>query len=159
MELKEIEELYKNDDSVKKYIDSIADKRVNQYRDRFIEKELPSLVEAKAEERINRDREERDRLMKEETFHKSLLSRLEGEYIAPEIGIKFFDGLGADSSEDEIESRFEEFKTLQEETTQRVVTKRLGGVKPEAGDKREKLSMSDMTTKEILKNMGSFSNP
>jgi len=132
MEKNEIEKLYSEDETVKKFIDGLADKRVNQYRDRFIDKDLPGLVESQVNDRISRDQKERDRLEREQSFRTQIADRLEAQYIDPKLGSKFFDDLGAESSEEEIESRFEEFKTLQEKTVQRVINERLGGKEPEA---------------------------
>jgi uncharacterized protein YabN with tetrapyrrole methylase and pyrophosphatase domain len=150
MDIKEFKELYNNDEEIKKFIDSVADQRVNQYRDRFIEKDLPGLVEKQVQERIERDQQERQRLEREEGFRSQIAKKLESRYIDPRIGIKYFDDLRADSSEEEIELRFKEFDDLQEKTINKVIAERLGGKTPEGGTAPEKPSLENMSYEQIL---------
>ncbi len=122
-DVKQFLEEHSEDQEVAKFLDSIADKRVTQARQKW-EQELDEKVEQEIQRRQEAEKVQAERM-------EEIDNRFKAHSIDPELGRRFLDDVGALSDEDlepAVEKAIEQAKDVQE----RLIKTRFAGKAPEA---------------------------
>lgn len=152
MTIEEMKTEYENNEEIKKFVDGIADHRVNQAQDTW-NKKMPAEIEKRADEVVA----ERDRVA---AFQTALEDRFNQDGINAPLGFALLGDVGADTAEAELETRYEEMKTRVNGLVDGLMKERFKGDPPKkAGDSPGMVSLENSTSEEILNNLDQFTKP
>lgn len=151
MTIEEIKTLHTEDEELKKYIDSEADRRVNQARETW-DKKLPE----EAEKMANMILERRD---KEAAFQDQIKSIFIDSKIPVDLGFDLLGEVGADISTEELESKIQKIGERYNEIQEKVIKERYGNnPAPQRSLSTDEVlkPLADATSTEILDNLAQY---
>ena len=137
------------DPEVIKYLDSVSDKRVNKALDNVYKTKLPELVQTETDKRMKLQAERDNTLLAEKEFQDTLNGRLDKLEVPSGLGQRFISDLGVSSTEEEIEERFKEIESYQNEIANKAIKAKFTTEQP----KTSSLPIDDMKS-QVLNNLG-----